>query len=359
MMTQINSYCKTKKLASLIIVTYNHKQFLERCLNSVLIQEYPHEVILVDNCSSDDTVSYVREYFPMVKIVENLSNVGYGAGNNVGVKHSQGEYIVILNPDTIVHEGWLSSLITPLENENNIITTPKILTYDGLTTNTCGIISHFTGLHFTRGLGSSPERFHEQTPTGGFSGACFAIRKHDYEILGGFDEIFFMYNEDSDLSWRAFQNGYTIRYIPNSVLRHHYSLNVSPEKLYHLEKGRYIILRKYFSPKKIILLLPSLMIAEIFTFGYAFKQGSKGITYKIRAMKDGLNQPVKKTHGNQDLLLCHLDSRIPDNQLISNSFERLFTLIGNTVFSINYRFLRWKRSKGNDYNANSATLINK
>jgi hypothetical protein len=329
-----------EKQASIIIVTYNNKHFLNVCLNSIFTQEYPHEVIIVDNCSNDGTVSYVREHFPTVKVIGNSSNAGYGAGNNLGVKHAQGEYIVILNPDTIVHKGWLSALISPLENENNIITTPKILTYEGLTINTCGNINHFTGLNFTRGLGLSPDHYQEPTSTGGISGACFAMRKHDYEILGGFDETFFMYNEDSDFSWRAFQSGYTIKYIPNSVIRHYYTLKVAPEKLYYLEKGRYIILRKYFSRREMIILLPSLIMAEIFTWGYCLKQGKQGIRNKIRAMTEGLQQPVKIEHGNTDLLLSRLDSRIPETQLISNVFEKGIAVIGNIVFSLNYRMIK-------------------
>lgn len=328
------------RLVSVIIVTYNHKHFLKKCLNSLLNQEYPHEVILFDNCSGDDTVSYVRECFPTVKVIENSSNAGYGAGNNLGVKHAQGKYIVILNPDTIVRGGWLSALISPLKNENNIITTSKILTYEGFNINTCGNINHFTGLNFTRGLGESPDHYKNTTSAGGISGACFAIRKHDYEILGGFDETFFMYNEDSDFSWNAFQNGYTIKYIPNSVLQHHYTLKVSPEKLYHLEKGRYIILRKYFSRKEMILLSPSLIVTEILTWGYCLKHGKKGIHNKIKAMTEGIKQPVKKVHGNTNLLLSHLESRIPETQLISNVFEKGIVVFGNIIFSLNYRLIK-------------------
>ncbi|MFA4849343.1 MAG: glycosyltransferase family 2 protein [Methanoregula sp.] len=340
MTEQETNFNPLKKFASIIIVTYNHKHFLRKCLDSVLNQEYPHEIILVDNCSGDGTVSYVREYFPTVKIIENLTNAGYGAGNNLGIKHARGEYIVILNPDTIVHEGWLTALISPLECEVNVITTPKILTYDGFTINTCGNINHFTGLNFTRGLGANPDQYQNPSSTGGISGACFAIRKHDYISLGGFDEVFFVYNEDSDFSWNAFQRGYTIKYIPNSVLQHHYTLKVSPEKLYHLEKGRYIILRKYFSRKDMILLSPSLSVTEILTWGYSLKQGKKGIRNKIKAMTEGLQQPIKKVRCDKDLLLSHLDAKIPDTQLISNVLERVIIVIGNCIFLLNYSVIK-------------------
>jgi len=89
---------KKTRLASIIIVTYNHREYLDACLESVLKQDYPHEIILVDNCSQDGTVSFVRERFPEVTVVESPDNRGYGAGNNLGVQYARGEYIVILNP---------------------------------------------------------------------------------------------------------------------------------------------------------------------------------------------------------------------------------------------------------------------
>ncbi|MBT9150976.1 MAG: N-acetylglucosaminyl-diphospho-decaprenol L-rhamnosyltransferase [candidate division WS2 bacterium] len=93
----------------------------------------------------------------------------------------------------------------------------------------------------------------------GFSGCCFAMRKRDFEELGGFDENFFAYNEDSDLSWRAHLKGFGILYVPTSIVRHDYKLNVPPEKIYHLEKNRYLILRKCFSWKDLLVLFPSLL----------------------------------------------------------------------------------------------------
>jgi GT2 family glycosyltransferase len=251
--------------ASILIVTYNHKNYLKACIESIQNQDYPHEIILIDNCSTDGTVEYVKENFPFVKVVESKKNLGYGAGNNVGVKYAKGEYVVILNPDTIVEKNWLKELIKPLEKGERLFTTPKILLFDGFAISGCGLVAHYTGLTFARGYLAKPCEFKKLEYVSCFSGACFAIRKKDFEELGGFDEKFFLYNDDSDLSWRAHLKGFKILYVPLSLIKHDAILKVLPEKMYYLEKGRYMIIRKYYSWKDFLLLLPSLMIVEALT----------------------------------------------------------------------------------------------
>ncbi|MEI6842585.1 MAG: glycosyltransferase, partial [Methanomicrobiales archaeon] len=85
-----------KGLASIIIVTYNHRAYLDACLQSVMKQEYPHEIIIVDNCSQDDTVKLVKAGYPEVTLIQSPDNRGFGAGNNLGIRHAKGEYLVFL-----------------------------------------------------------------------------------------------------------------------------------------------------------------------------------------------------------------------------------------------------------------------
>jgi GT2 family glycosyltransferase len=330
---------KKTRLASIIIVTYNHREYLDACLESVLKQDYPHEIILVDNCSQDGTVSFVRERFPEVTVVESPDNRGYGAGNNLGVQYARGEYIVILNPDTMVEEGWLSSLLSPLKRQPKVITTSKILLYDGLAINTCGNINTITGLTFTRGLGADPSSFPDAEEVSGVSGACFAMRREDYLDLGGFDENFFLYNEDSELSWRAHLRDYRVLYVPTSVVRHDYQLSVSPEKIYFLEKGRYMILRKYFSRRDILLFSPSLLIAELLTLGYALRFGRKGLALKFKAIREGLGATVERVASDEARVFPHLCMAIPEDQLTFNEFERFGKVISNKILKWNSRVI--------------------
>ena len=327
------------ELASIIIVTFNHKNYLANCLQSLSLQDYPHEIILVDNGSIDGTVQFVEKNFEQVKIIQNLNN-GYGAGNNLGVSYAQGNYIVVLNPDTIVEKNWLVDLITPLFNNHNTVTTPKILMYDGLTINTCGNINHFTGLTFTRGLGEDITHNNQYFSPTGISGACFAIKKEDYLKIGSFDEKIFLYNEDSEFSWRLHAYDFTIIFVSSSIVKHHYKSGVSPEKLYLLEIGRYRILRKYLNKKEAIQLIPSLLVTECLVFGYAFKCGYKGLVYKLKAVRGITSLKYDTNNPDTRKIISRLSPVIPTNLLTSNQFECAFVVLCNKIFRWNLKVLK-------------------
>ena len=138
---------------SIVIVTYNSARYIATCIASIVAQQYPGgvpEIIVVDNDSRDDTVRIVRERYPRVTLVTSDTNAGWGSANNRGIESAHGDYVVVLNPDTCVEEGWLEPLITPLTYNPQLLTTPKILVYDGSVIGNCGNSLHFTGLAFTR-----------------------------------------------------------------------------------------------------------------------------------------------------------------------------------------------------------------
>jgi GT2 family glycosyltransferase len=330
-----------KELASIIIVTYNHKNYLADCLHSLSLQNYPHEIILVDNGSDDGTIPFVQKNFPYVKVIKNV-NTGYGAGNNTGVAKAVGTYIVILNPDTIVEEDWLENLIEPLKDRNkNLVTTSKILMYDGLSINTCGNLNHFTGMTFTNGLKENLLQYNRFFSPTGISGACFAMRKEDYVKIGGFDENFFLYNEDSEFSWRLHFYGYSILFVPTSIVRHDYDLKVPPEKLYHLESGRYKILCKYYTKTDLVQLLPSMLATEFLVFAYAVKNGYRGLFYKIRSLKSLRFASGKNTYNQKSgKILKNLSPVIPLNQLTSNQSEKLVISLCNKIYQWNLKVIK-------------------
>jgi GT2 family glycosyltransferase len=320
---------------SIIIVAYNHKEYLEKCIGSIDMQDYPHEIIIVDNGSTDGTAEFIENIYPAIQLIRN-KNTGFGAGNNLGVKYTTGVYVVFLNPDTLVEENWLRNLIAPIRLDSRVITTPKILLYNRSAINTCGNINHITGLTFTRGLLEPPQSRNQQEEVSGISGACFAMRKEEFIRIGGFDERFFLYNEDSEFSWRAHYFNNPILYVPSSVIHHDYSLNVSLQKMYYLEKGRYLILKTYFSWKMSVILMPSLIVAEILTFGYATRFGWTGIACKIRAFYDGLILTRSSLHRKGTEIIEHLETQIPTDQLVSNPIEHAVLRMCNHLFSWNY-----------------------
>lgn len=107
---------------SIIILNYNGRKYLRDCLGSIEKNtNYPnYEVIMVDNGSTDDSVEFVRKNFPWVKIIEVRKNKGFAAGNNIGIRHTKSDYVFLLNPDTIVQQGWLSKAIETAESDPTI-----------------------------------------------------------------------------------------------------------------------------------------------------------------------------------------------------------------------------------------------
>jgi GT2 family glycosyltransferase len=322
---------------SVIIVTYNHKKYIENCLNS--INDMSLEIIVVDNCSCDGTPDLIEKKFPKVKLIKNKKNSGYGSAVNLGINQSSKNYVIILNPDVKVEKKSIEELIKPIIKNNNLITTPKALLYDGSRINTCGNIEHFTGLTFTFGLGKSIEEFNMPMYISGVSGVCFAISRELFLDLGGFDESLFLYMEDAELSWNIKSKGLKILYIPSAIIYHDYVLKVPTEKIYHLERGRYIILKKYFTWKEYLMFSPSLIVAELFTGGYSLLKGISGIKFKMRAIKDGLNTDVKKIECNRRQLIHSFDWKVPEGQLSYNFLDNYVRKVGNFIFFINYSLI--------------------
>lgn len=329
---------------SVIIVTYNHKKYIEDCINSICSKD-KLDLIIVDNNSTDGTADLIEKVYPGVKLIRNSENTGFSKGVNLGVKNSKRKYVVILNPDTKVKENSIEELLKPLKEIKNIITVPKALLFDGSAINTIGNINHFTGLAFTRGLGEDKAQFDKPEFIKGLSGVCFAMERKCYHKIGGFDENYFVYMEDTDLSWKIHTNRCKMLYVPNAIIYHDYRLQVPPEKIYHVERGRYIILRKYLTWNEYLLLSPSLIVTEIFTWGYSILNGFSGIKYKSKAVKEGLTLEVDSVEFDKFELLNSLEGQIP-RQFGHNILGGLVTVMGNFIYNVNLmivlKLLGWR-----------------
>jgi hypothetical protein len=211
--------------------------------------------------------------------------------------------------------------------------------YDGDKINSCGLICHFSGLSFTRGLGKDSKEYPKNEYVSGFHGCCFAMKKSDYISLGGFDEIFFMYEEDAEFSWRANIYGFKVLYVSNSIIYHDYALRINSKKIFFLEKGRYIILKKYLSKKNLLLLFPSLFLAEILTLFYSILQGKNGLRSKLSAIRFALEYKPEASFSLSFDSLYFLDLYIPTDQVSYFIFDRYFRSFCNKIFSINWRLV--------------------
>jgi GT2 family glycosyltransferase len=243
------------------------------------------EVIVVDNASTDGSASWLAQAHPEVRLTCTSENRGYGAGGNLGTRLARGRYLAFLNPDTTVEPGWLEALLAALEADPQagLVTSRILLMEDPEHINTCGNDVHISGLTLCRGMGQPRDAFPHLEEVSAVSGAAFAIRKDLFESLGGFDERFFMYMEDTDLSLRARLAGYRCLYAPDSVAYHAYTLRFGPLKTYYQERNRYAMLLKCLRWRTLLTLLPALLLAEMVTWGFVLLRQRRNLGNKLRA----------------------------------------------------------------------------
>ena len=208
---------------SVVILNYNVKYFIDVCLQSVLAatKDLDAEVILVDNASEDGSVEWISQQFPQVKQINNSTNVGFPKGNNIGVAQAKGEFLCILNPDTIVAEDTFTSAISFIENNKQVaIMGPKLIDGSGtfLKESKRGVPTPAVAFSKVAGLYKiAPKLFgkyynlrlskNTSGPTDILVGAFMFMRTEHYRGLNGFDEACFMYSDDIDLSYRSLQVG--------------------------------------------------------------------------------------------------------------------------------------------------------
>jgi len=255
-------------LVSIIIVTFNSAEYIKDCLNSVFKTDYPNfEVIVVDNGSIDETFKIVKE-FPSVRLITSRKNLGYAGGNNLGAKKAKGEYLAILNPDTQVSSGWLQPLIRAINKPMIGVCQPKImLDQKKKLLNLTGKTVHYLGFDWLTDFRKEDYQIPKKELVS-FSGSAFLILKEVFQKIGGFDQDYFMYFEDGDLSWRLRLAGYKLLFIPESVVYHEYKYQPKEEyqkarqKFYFLERNRLVTLIKNYSFKTLILLCPVIKFME-------------------------------------------------------------------------------------------------
>ncbi len=268
----------TVPLVSVIILNYQGRLFIERCLKSVLASEYPRiEVIVVDNGSTDDSMDIARNFGSRITCIENGKNLGFSAGCNVGIRKCHGEIVVLLNVDTCVRKRWLEALVQPfLEDPRVGLTGSKMLFLDGKTIQHAGGEVLPNGLCQHTGYGKKDERQHDEPREVDYlSGASLAIRRDVLDEIGLLDEGYFFYYDDVDLASSMKQRGFKVLYRPDSVLLHYETFGLKKKSFdyyfrFHRGRLRYIFkhfgIRYYFS---------AFMRAEIdwWRTGAGFQQG--------------------------------------------------------------------------------------
>jgi GT2 family glycosyltransferase len=213
------------KAVDVVILSWNGVAFLERCLSSLLRQTYSgSRILVVDNASTDGSVSMVRQRFPQVEVVENESNLGFAGGINVGLRHCTRDSAILLNQDTELREDWLESLVHAMESDSAVgVAGCKLLYADGKTLQHAGgVLNYPSAIGAHRGRGELDRGQYDQKPDVDFvTGAALAVRSDVLQEIGLLDEGFFFYYEDADFCFRARQAGYRVIYAPKAVGIHH------------------------------------------------------------------------------------------------------------------------------------------
>lgn len=244
---------------SFIIVNFNGKQYLKKCLDSIRRQDYPKkkiEIMMVDNGSSDGSMSFVKNNYPYVKVIRNSEN-NYCKANNMGVEAAAGEYVAFVNNDVILDKGWLSTLIKAMHGKKSIAAAGgKIYFLDGRI-QSAG--QERTSDWHWKDIGSKEDekgRYDRVKEMISLNGAAALYRKEVLREVGGFDEDLRMYYDEADMGLRLAKKKLKLFYIPKAIAHHKVEGTVSQDDFWHyLGRNRLIVMAKH-APEKLGSLLP-------------------------------------------------------------------------------------------------------
>lgn len=216
---------------AIVILNWNGRDLLAKFLPSVIAHSASQATVYVaDNASTDDSVAYVQQHFPQVKIIKNAENGGYARGYNLALREVEEELLVLMNSDIEPTDGWLTPIIKAFETESDLgAAQPKILDYKRPEyfeyAGAAGGFLDALGYPYCRGrifdtVEKDTGQYEDNARIFWASGACFAIKKSVFWEAGALDEQFFAHQEEIDLCWRINAMGLVVKYIANSSVYH-------------------------------------------------------------------------------------------------------------------------------------------
>jgi GT2 family glycosyltransferase len=266
---------------SVIVLNYNGMRYLKKLFESLSTTIYPKdcfEIIMGDNGSIDNSVKYIEENFPCVKVLKLGKNYGFCKGNNLCAKEAKGQYLVFLNTDTIVTADWLRNLVAPVIKDKTVISAgakllkpykadgKKIIDYAG------GKLTY--EINFYEGqLDFDCKKYSFEKQTGFGCGAAVLVESTFFAKIGGFDEYYFGGGEEVEIGLRAWQCGYKVLYVPSSVIYHLRYGTFNPNDsfpTYNWVKSMFYYVLKNYEPKNIIVYLSESIIFTQFPKMLAF-----------------------------------------------------------------------------------------
>lgn len=282
---------------SILIVNWNTRDLLTLCLGAIplAVGEWSHEVVVVDNNSTDGSTDMVRTCYPEVRLVENGCNVGFVRATNQAIALSQGRYVLLLNSDTVAPPHSLARMVVFMEDHPDAgATGPKLVNPDGSFQASCArfptlLSESLSAFGLNRRLWgpthpSPPPRPDDRPgPVDWIPGACLLLRRSVVEAVGPLDEGFWMYSEDTDLCYRIHRAGWKVYYLPDVEVVHFggaSSKQCRPESVARLYGSKLRFFHKHYGP------VPAALLALAVAVAYGVKAGMACFAYPFPHRRD-------------------------------------------------------------------------
>jgi GT2 family glycosyltransferase len=273
-------------ILSVIVVNWNTGDLLRCCLESIYadLTDIPAEVFVIDSGSTDLSLVSAQEHFPQANYIRSPVNIGFGPANNLALRQAKGDFLLLLNPDTLVHPGAIGRLLSFIEHNPHVgAAAARLLNGDGSLQYSCSP-EPTLGREFLRmfHLGVRPDGYYpmeawdqnDPRQVDVILGACMLVRRTTLDQAGLFDERFFMYSEEVDLCRRIRQAGWKIYWVPQAVITHYggqSTRQIAAEMFVQLYRAKIEFFRKHYGPAhaglyKLILYLsglPRLLLAPV------------------------------------------------------------------------------------------------
>jgi len=337
-----------KILVSVIIANFNGEKFLPTCLNSIFQEKGNYEVIVVDDGSTDESLKYLKAQGSRLKIILNQKNLGAAEARNIGVKNSLGKYLFFLDNDTKIKKGWFKEVLNFFSTYKKTgLAQAKLLKMGTDRFDYAGDYLGPFGFLIERARSAKDQsQFNKEDRIFALKSAAMLARKDVFKKIGGFDQDYKIFWEDTDIAWRCWLAGYEVRFAPKIVVWHAYGTKKKDAQIYTRNKVVYrgcknqiITLAKNLGIKKLILILPVniacwFVLALVFMAKFDLRKGLailKGIGGNVAE----LPQTLKKRK------LIQSTRKISD--------QKLFSLVGSKETAGYYLGKAWSYIVGKPF----------
>ena len=259
---------------SVIVLAWGDEPYLGACVESVLATiGAEDELVLVDNGARAAVEALPAD--DRLRIIRPAANLGFAGGCNAGAAAARGRTLVLLNSDAEVRPGAVSRLAEAVSDPQVAIACGSVrLADDPEVINTVGNPVQYLGVVWAGGYGEPADQHLEARDITAATGAFLAVRRQVWDELGGFPSEYFAYHEDTELSLRAWQRGYRVRYEPGAVAIHHYEFSRNPRKEFLLQRNRWFTVLTVYPSRLLVLVLPMMIAFDLALAAVSLRRGT-------------------------------------------------------------------------------------